>query len=185
MLGLGQFLEIRHRDIICTHCAVNQNWIYSLSTHGTSNCDSKWWFTTVKKKQYGHLVHEVTTFMDMILMARCEEKWITKWLESDDFSVFKFWRFLSLITRSMVFQLHQLSCLRVTSYSLYLDNFGLYVRSVKNQRVINRSMQCFIDGQDINYGNLALGFEQCMELFYLKKCRQRYGFLLLCGLNGN
>ena len=46
-------------------------------------------------------------------------------------------------------------------------------------------MQCFIDEQENNNGNLALGFEQCVELFYLKKCRQRYGFLLLCGLNRN
>jgi len=23
VLRLGQFLEIRHRDVICTHCAVN------------------------------------------------------------------------------------------------------------------------------------------------------------------
>jgi len=25
VLRLGQFLEIRHRDVICTHCTVNQN----------------------------------------------------------------------------------------------------------------------------------------------------------------
>jgi len=29
VLTLGQFLEIRHRDIIFTHCTVNQNWIHS------------------------------------------------------------------------------------------------------------------------------------------------------------
>jgi len=29
-------------------------------------------------------------------------------------------------------------------------------------------MQCFIDGQENNNGNLALEFEQCVELFYLK-----------------
>jgi len=42
-----------------------------------------------------------------------------------------------------------------------LDN----VKSVKNQRVIHRSTQCFIDGQENNNGNLALGFEQFVELF--------------------
>ena len=37
----------------------------------------------------------------------------------------KFRRFLSLINCSVILQLHQLSCLRVTLHSLYLDNFGL------------------------------------------------------------
>ena len=37
---------------------------------------------------------------------------------------------------------------------------------VKNQRIIHRSMQCFIDGQE--NGNLALETEQCLELVYLK-----------------
>ena len=46
-----------------------------------------------------------------------------------------------------------------------------YVRSVRNQQFIHRSTQCFIDGQEKNKGNLALGFEQCVN-----KCRQRYGF---------
>jgi len=44
-------------------------------------------------------------------------------------------------------------------------------------------MQSFIDGQENNNGNLALGFQQCVELFYLKNLRQRYVFLLSCGLN--
>jgi len=30
---LGQLLEIRHRDVICTHCTVNQNWIHSGVCH--------------------------------------------------------------------------------------------------------------------------------------------------------
>jgi len=29
VLRLCQFLEIRHHDVICTHCTVNQNWIHS------------------------------------------------------------------------------------------------------------------------------------------------------------
>jgi len=29
VLRLSQFLEIRHRNVICIHCAVNQNWIHS------------------------------------------------------------------------------------------------------------------------------------------------------------
>ena len=41
------------------------------------------------------------------------------------------------------------------------------VRSVNNQLVFLRPMQCFIDGQENN--NLALGFNECVELFYWKK----------------
>ena len=37
-----------------------------------------------------------------IKLARCKEKRITKWLESDDVSVFNFHRFLSLISHSVV-----------------------------------------------------------------------------------
>jgi len=52
VLRLGQFLEIRHLDVVCTHCAVNQNTEFtvdrSLSTHIALNCDSKGLFTTVK-----------------------------------------------------------------------------------------------------------------------------------------
>ena len=44
-------------------------------------------------------------------------------------------------------------------------------------------IDCFIDAQENNNGNLALDFEHCVELFYFKKCRQWYGFLLLCCLN--
>jgi len=29
VLRLGQCLENRHRDVICTHYTVNQNWIHS------------------------------------------------------------------------------------------------------------------------------------------------------------
>ena len=58
-----------------------------------------------------------------------------------------------------------------------------YVRSLNTQRVIHRSTQCVIDGQENNNGKLALRFERCAKLFYLKKCRQRYGFLWFCGLN--
>jgi len=52
VLILCHFWENRHRDVICTHCAVNQNTEFtvdrSLSTHATWNCDSKGLFTTVK-----------------------------------------------------------------------------------------------------------------------------------------
>jgi len=51
VLRLGQFLGIRHCDIIFTHCTVNQNEFTvdrSLSTHAVVNCDSKGLFTTVK-----------------------------------------------------------------------------------------------------------------------------------------
>ena len=63
----------------------------------------------------------------------------------------------------------------MTGIGIILD----YVRSVKNQRVIHRSMQCFIDGQENNNGNLALGFEQCVKLFLLKK-RQYKGMVSFC-----
>ena len=43
------------------------------------------------------------------------------------------------------------------------------VRSVNNQQVIHGSTQCFIDGQKNNDDNLALEFEQWVELVYLKK----------------
>jgi len=37
-------------------------------------------------------------------------------------------------------------------------------------------MQCFIDGQENNNGNLALGFEQCVKLFYLKNVSTKVWF---------
>jgi len=72
------------------------------------------------------------------------------------------------------FQIYQLSCLRVTPYSLYLDS----VRRVNNQRVIHRSTQCFIDGQENKNGNLTIGFEQYLELFYSKSVDK--GMVFFC-----
>jgi len=48
------------------------------------------------------------------------------------------------------------------------------VRSVKNQRVIHGSTQCFIEN---NNGNLALGFEQCVELFLFKSVDNSMDYL--------
>ena len=88
------------------------------------------WFSRIiyysEINQYGYLVHEVTTFIEM--MARCEEKWITNWLESDDFSVFKFLRFLSLISRSVVLVTLAFVSPRIYCIGIILDN---NVRSVK------------------------------------------------------
>jgi len=50
----------------------------------------------------------------------------------------------------------------------------------KNQQVINRPTQCFIDGYENNNGNLALEFEQCVELFYLKSVDK--GMVSFCHL---
>ena len=52
-----------------------------------------------------------------------------------------------------------------------------------NESFIDQLNALNSDGQENINDNLALGFEQFVELFYLKKCRHMYGFLLLCGLN--
>jgi len=41
VLKLGYFLEIRHRDVICTHFTVNHTMDRCLSTHATWNCEYK------------------------------------------------------------------------------------------------------------------------------------------------
>ena len=114
--------------------------------------------------QYGYLVHEVTTFMDMILMARCEENdWNRTMFLCSNFADFWAWSVVLCFfsyTNYLAFVSPRIH--------LYLDNLD-YVRNVINQQAIHRSTQCFIDGQENNNVNLALEFEQCVELFYFKK----------------
>ena len=59
-------------------------------------------------------------------------------------------------TNTLAFVSHRIHCICI----ILDDN----VRSVKNQRVIHRSTQRFIGGQENNNDNLALEFEQCVEL---------------------
>ena len=94
-------------------------------------------------------------------------------------------KFRRTLRHSVVFQLHQLSCLRVTSYSLYLDNFGLCQKCV-NESFIELSIDAsLMDWKIIHViATLSPRILAMHGAFLLKKCRQRYGFLLLCGLKG-
>ena len=150
------------------HCQSKLNSQWSLSTHATWNCESRGVFTSVKKTNTDIQFMRWHRLWIWFLMARYEEKRIPNSLESDEVSVFKFRRFLSLVSRSVLFSYtNPLAFMSPRVHCIWI--ILNYIRSVKNQRVIHRSTQCSIDGQENNNGNLALGFEQWVELFSFKK----------------
>jgi len=99
-------------------------------------------------------------------MARWREQRITKWLESDDVSVFNFRRFLSLISRSVVFQLHY--TLDFVSPRIHCIWLILDYTSTSHQRLMDMNTIT---------ANIRI---RAMRGSYLLTCWQRYGYLLVC-----
>ena len=113
------------------------------------------------------ILNEVTKLRDMILNGEM-------WRRGNHNMTGIWWCFSVQI--SQISESDQSQCVFSFSYINYFA-FGpprRSVRSVKNQRVIHGSTQCFIEN---NNGNLALGFEQCVELFLFKSVDKSMDYL--------